>query len=193
MVPLSTERFLSTAFVFWKSRIKGIQHDKRISLSVISYCGLPKNKFAEIQVGRPPVELRFGRHPSFGEPLASICARIILVLCRPAPASNCEQEKQRGSVEKTQRRNCVGAGSTQVERIHVKSSEHPKNQRKDHAGQAQPITYCGELFFHTHLPSSSFLWFGPYSRVRYSGPTEESSMGSSGAVGSRSEGLTLLI
>jgi hypothetical protein len=58
-----------------------------------------------------------------------------LGLCSPAPARNPQQEKQCCSVKETQVRNGIAAGSTHVEEMYVKSSEHPKDQREDSADQ----------------------------------------------------------
>ena len=65
-----------------------------------------------------------------------VCARTSLGLCSPAPARNRQQEKQRSAVKKTRVRNGNASRNTHEGRNPVKSSEHPKDQRKDSADQA---------------------------------------------------------
>jgi hypothetical protein len=82
------------------------------------------------------------RAPLSGHPtwcfdrLVSVCTRISLGLCSPARARNRHQEKQRITVKETDVGNGTTAKSADVERIYVKNSEHPKDQREDSADQA---------------------------------------------------------
>ena len=68
--------------------------------------------------------------------LAPACPRTTLGLCRPAPARNCQQEKQRGAVKETQVGKGNAARSAHAGEINVKSSENPKDQREGRADQA---------------------------------------------------------
>jgi hypothetical protein len=59
-------------------------------------------------------------------------------------------------VKETHVRNGIATRSTHEGRNPIKYSEQPKDQREDKTDQAKPIAYCGELFFHSYLPGSSF-------------------------------------
>jgi hypothetical protein len=80
-------------------------------------------------------ETESGEAASACSALAPKCT-ITLGLRSPAPARNCQQEKQRGTVKEAQVGNGTAARKTQGGRNKFESSEQSKDQREDSADQA---------------------------------------------------------
>ena len=107
------------------------------------------NQFFEIYFGCWPQEVRFGKpHQSPSRRLDFVCVRTCLGLCRPTPASNRQQEKQRGTMQETRVGNSGASRNTHERWNHVESSGQPKDQREDSADHGRIAYLCREALQH---------------------------------------------